>query len=242
MDTMSQFIVESQFSRLIDEFPDKKLFPKYYEAKKSEIILEKGEALFVPAGWFHWMFSETVENKLNVAINFWYKTPWDIDYMSYKNFYKVNYGLTIDHMKLLNEIKVPLVYSYSDGPFFPEQRVRQHFPSIKCLDSLITFQEFYDSGNAVPMQMVIPDNTLKRYSPPWCNTSDIVDRGSKWWINKGNMTSGLHYDPHDNWIFQLSGRKRVLLFPPDQYEKLYLINHYPQSFIKEVRRNAASKP
>lgn len=241
MDHLTEFIHDCQFSRLIEEYPDKKFFPKYYEAKKFEVILEKGDALFIPAGWFHWVFSETTENNLNIAINFWYKTEWDLDYVSYKNHFKIHYSPEFDYMKHLSDIHVPLLCSFSDTNFIPEQRVRKHFPSVHCMDSLITLQEFFEHDTGSNKYIVIPDPKLAKYGPPWCSGLELAPRGSKWWINKGNVTTGLHCDQYDNYLCQISGRKRILLFPPSEYDKLYLINHYPQSFINEIRKKFLDK-
>lgn len=46
---------------------DSNLFPKFEYAKKIEIILKPGEALYVPYGWFHYV--ETIED--SIMINFW---------------------------------------------------------------------------------------------------------------------------------------------------------------------------
>ena len=230
-----QFLLESQYSRLSDEFPDKTLYPKFYEAKKHEIILEKGEMLHIPAGWFHWVFSEKTDEPLNISVNYWYKTNWDFGYLCSRNFFKFKYDKEIDYMKLLNDIKTPLLGAKSPQRYFPEQHIRHHFPHISCMEKFITFDEFYKSSEDDVYISSYCDPRLVQYSPSWCNTANLIQGGGRWWINKGNVTTGLHYDTNDNWIHQLSGRKRILLFHPSDYDKLYMINHYNQHFIKEVK-------
>ena len=58
-----------------DEFPDKEKFPLYYKAHKQEFIIEPGQMLFIPPGWFHFVFSEDPdpETGLNFAVNYWYE-------------------------------------------------------------------------------------------------------------------------------------------------------------------------
>ena len=48
------------------------------------------------------------------------------------------------------------------------------------------------------------------------------------WIGPGGHTTCLHYDPFDGVLVQLSGKKRVVLYPPSQLYNLYpfhILNH-----------------
>jgi ribosomal protein L16 Arg81 hydroxylase len=231
---IEQFFNDSHYSRLYEEFPDKKLFPKYYDAKKYEVILEKGEMLHIPAGWFHWVFSEKTDEPLNVAVNFWYKSEWDLGHNCTHTFFKFKYNQQIDYMKLLNEIKTPILVSQSDQKYFPEQRIRQYFPNISCTEHFMTFKEITEySGDDIYASSYV-DHRLRHYAPPWYNSDNLI-QGGRWWINKGDVTTGLHFDAGDNWLYQLSGRKRIILFHPNDYDKLYMINHYNQHLLKEIR-------
>lgn len=58
-------------SRLNLDQPDAKKFPKFQKAKYTECILEPGEMLFIPAFWWHQVYSLDM---LNISINFWWKT------------------------------------------------------------------------------------------------------------------------------------------------------------------------
>ena len=55
---VGQFFNERRFSRIEEEFPDKNQFPLYYKANKTEITIGPGDGLFIPSGWFHFVFSE----------------------------------------------------------------------------------------------------------------------------------------------------------------------------------------
>ena len=46
-------------------------FPKFQKAKYMECLLEPGEMLFIPAFWWHQVYSL---DQLNISINFWWKT------------------------------------------------------------------------------------------------------------------------------------------------------------------------
>ena len=66
------FYVKRRFSYLPSPNPCKELYPDYYNCKKIEIVIKPNEMLFIPAGWFHFVTSEEVdeESKLNVAVSF----------------------------------------------------------------------------------------------------------------------------------------------------------------------------
>lgn len=59
-----------QFSPVDAERPDLERFPRFAEAEPIEVILEAGELLFLPAGWWHQVRSLEPAISLNV---FWYE-------------------------------------------------------------------------------------------------------------------------------------------------------------------------
>ena len=58
---------------LLEPQPDKNLFPLYYQAQKIECTLNPGDILYLPRGWWHWIFSENE----TIAINFWFKSQFN---------------------------------------------------------------------------------------------------------------------------------------------------------------------
>lgn len=53
--------------------PDLNKFPKFQQAGYLECILEPGEMLFIPAFWWHQVYSL---DRLNISVNFWWKINW----------------------------------------------------------------------------------------------------------------------------------------------------------------------
>ena len=45
------------------------------------------------------------------------------------------------------------------------------------------------------------------------------------WMSSGNTTSSVHFDTHDNLLMQLSGKKHVVLFHPNEGGNLYMDHH-----------------
>ena len=103
---------------LINNYPpDNKLFPKFNKALSYKINLTIGDSLFIPAGWWHWVFSK------NNCIAFSHIIH-NFDEESVKNKQKENYKKKfikyydnnnkeyIDFKKHSNE-SIPLVYNES---------------------------------------------------------------------------------------------------------------------------------
>jgi len=80
-DQINNIITQRRFSVVPSEFPDINTYPLFYQAKKVEVILNEGEYLFIPAGWFHFVFSEKIDddpnNNLNVAMSHFIVSKFD---------------------------------------------------------------------------------------------------------------------------------------------------------------------
>ena len=50
--------------------PNANLYPLYYRAKKIECNLTSGDMLYIPKGWWHWIFS----SEEAISVNFWFNT------------------------------------------------------------------------------------------------------------------------------------------------------------------------
>ncbi|MFN6472839.1 MAG: cupin-like domain-containing protein [Nostoc sp. SerVER01] len=63
-------------SQINIEEPDLEKFPNFQKAKYFECIVELGEILFIPAFWWHQVYSLGNSNhELNISVNFWSKPP-----------------------------------------------------------------------------------------------------------------------------------------------------------------------
>lgn len=250
-EALERFIHEAHFSSIIDEFPDKKLFPKYYKTQKAEFILRPGDKLFIPTGWFHWAFSQPNGDEPNVAINYWYDSNnWQIgDEYTAEVPRKTTFDASaIDYMQLLQTFDEHVQISKSEPPkifkhfddtqaFMTGERVMHRYPAVDFSMHTMPFDLFYMMKDRTMYMMGQQDARLERYTPP--HPQGLVR--SQWWVNWGNVSSGLHYDNWDNWLCQLSGTKRVIIFEPEEYDNLYMLNPYPVSFIKCVREKLGHK-
>lgn len=70
--TPAMMFNERRFCKITDICPDAQLFPEFYKVKPIEVVLTPGRLLFLPAGWFHMVYSTEVDPEigLNTAISF----------------------------------------------------------------------------------------------------------------------------------------------------------------------------
>lgn len=237
-----RFEVGHRYSYITEEFPDRKQFPKFYEAKRLEIILEPGDMLELPSGWYHWVFSEDPdpETGLNVAINYWYKDTWDLTQLDRNPPIKTTHKIhkTIDYFNFLKTLGDDQLFcSMSNTGCFtlPKARWIQN-DTVKCSDHYLTFNEFYEKRNSGEHWYLwgFPDKRLEPYKP--LLYKDRVLSSVNWWVNFGNVNTAMHYDGTNNLLCQIAGRKRLVLFPQSEWPNLYLINPYPPEFIHHVQK------
>jgi hypothetical protein len=226
---IDRMTMESKYSVITSEIPDKEQFPLYYKASKIEYTLEPGERLFIPAGWFHQVFSEGED--VNFAINFWYDTS---------NVYKFNdvtlpnkqtHDIKIDLLDLFKDKTEELLVTKSKKRYFPPINLKYRFDDIVSQE-LISFKDFYESKNPrFYLLQHLEMDKLKKYAFPHVANVSMCNV----WVNFGRGAYSLiHFDRLDNWLCQISGRKRVVLYPRSEADKLYIMNPYPNDFAHSL--------
>lgn len=237
-----RFDLGHRYSYITTEFPDKNQFPKFYDAKRIEITLEPGEMLYIPSGWYHWVFSEEPdpETGLNASINYWYKDVWDMTKLDVDTPIKTTHNIhkIIDYMnflKTLGDRKLGCSSS-NNGTFTLPQMRWIHNDTVKCDDHYLTFAEFYEKKNSNDKNWYlwgISDDRLGLYDPKITN---YPLKHSNWWVNFGNVNTSMHYDGDKNMVCQIAGKKRFVLFPHSEWNKLYLVNPYPPEMIHHIMK------
>ena len=164
--------------------------------------LKKGDALFIPKGWWHWVesYGETL------GVNFWLshsdlETPTKITQYTKKNNWPV-----VDHLSLIEDI---------DLMYWDDKECTPACSSISNLrDSENTSKTYFISLNAFACgnanKIAIESALDGTIIPP-------LHAGSRnFWIALGYYDTGLHYDDWDGYLIVLSGKKKVRLFPPQR--------------------------
>ena len=225
--------MEIKYSEILEEFPDKDKYPLYYEASRHEFTIGPGEMLFIPAGWFHFVFSEDADKEtgLNFAVNFWYSplNNWTIGNKSSLLPVVEKHNLqTIHPRDIFGNKTLRCTHSELNG-MFPSDRVFHKFPNKLHFD-FMTFDEFYQTKNPKYYIVQGTEFNLDHLAPKYPTKLHMTSS----WVNFGNSRSLIHYDEQDNWLCQIQGKKRVLLFPQEERHMLYMFNPTPINILKEI--------
>ena len=235
-DELVRFTSDARYSRIPCEFPDKSLYKRYYEAEKIEITLHKGDYLYIPSDWYHFVFSEDTSgpHNVNLAINFWYlktrENSENVQPYTGKHEISVNLDEYMDDIVQVTE---------SDCSFFLPNYIhsKRFFENIdiKMYDS--TMSKFLRKRKPFTY---IQQNTMKHPVTPPDNEIQGELGLVNFWVNFGNVNSQLHCDGYDNILCQVEGSKRIILFNPSQRDNLYLYNHYSRALTDKIGYLAAA--
>ena len=253
IESFSQSFVERRFSLVPDPYADSGLYEDYGNCKKTTVVIEPGNMLFIPAGWFHYVISEEdKETNLNMAVSYFTYHDECIDCDLDKN----------QNFKDLEEISINnLVYSkYKklSQPFV----IRDYFEHNKRFSLLDMSKD--EIKKMYPEKVIVTksksslfvSNYIAKHFPDCCDEQemmfdDFIKSNNKScyliqnekkineipyfldtekyanfssWINFGDVYSSLHYDTNNNILMQIFGKKKVILIPPSEYKSLHLIN------------------
>ena len=221
-----RFYQERRYSYITSPTPDESKFPLFYKAEKKEYVLEPGQCLFIPKYWFHLVVAEDVDEKtgLNFSACFFYPGCEGLET------HIVNHDLKLDPMTIFQKDKV-LEVSRTKTECFLSNFVRYKFP-FDNIYMYMTFDEFYEAKNR---HLCIVDHYFDFTNAPLHNSDPST---SQIRINFGeNTCSMLHCDGMDSAICQIQGKKRVLVFPPTEASRLYVMNPYPLEMVEIIHRN-----
>ena len=228
-----RFFYEIRQSKIIEEFPSVEQYPLYYKAAKQEFIVKEGDMLFIPAGWFHFVFTEEPNKDCGLNMSFHFVFRHQDDWVECKSGnLKPRLTKSIvpemdDVVKFIGPEKVMNVMK-NPNKIFGSPNIHHRFPELSC--SQKTLNNFIKNQNHDEYILL---NHLPHieYLQPEHNTR-LINGGTS--ISFGNITTSLHYDYNDVWLCQVKGTKRVILFPPEDRELLYLWNPYPVDFIYKL--------
>lgn len=222
---------DRRYSQIENRYPDKNIFPKFYKANRQEFILRPGEMIFIPAGMFHFVFSEDSdpETGLCAAINFWYESPHGDEgnenekpKFGWHNIHK-KFDKIIDTLK-----KNPLRIVSSSTKIFPPYKMSERYTYIK--EKTMSFEDFYEAKNSCHYLPQYKSHDFEEFAIPY--KTPLIE--STVWINWGNCNTLPHYDGMDNWLCQLKGTRRIILIPQTDRDLLYLINPYPIKLLDDI--------
>jgi hypothetical protein len=137
----------------------------------------------------------------------------------------------IDPADILQDYDLTIYRSKSK--YFPPDILNHRFPNLKI--EYMTYKEFLITKN--PQYYILQNqcSDLNKYAPHF----ERPLYKSSVWINFGHVYSLPHYDMKDNWLCQMQGKKRVILFPPEERDKLYPMNPYPIPLLRSFEEKLA---
>jgi hypothetical protein len=224
---IENFFDDARYSRVPCLDPDPKEFPLYYKARKYEYLLNPGERLFIPAGWFHFVDSRELDPNagMNIAVNFWFNSRANESLPRVKR----HAITTEDVLRELRKKAIRCLRSYNG--IFPSTTIQHHFPDMKIKFENMSFDDFLELNNP---QYYIAQNKLENSDLKIDETFD-ESLSMNVWFNRGPCTTLMHHDGQDNWLCQVIGKKRVILFAPSEQPNLYTFNPYPSYLLQQLR-------
>ena len=198
-------------------------YPLYYLTKPFVFELFPGDCLYIPYGWWHWIFSKGE----TMALNQWFNSNINIDVNKRRKPYKfknINYVPELWDTELLKEKLTNDGYGGgSDYPnlcsFIKPNRVYPEENNV--YQTYSNFKSFLDYGEDIKpyLGFLLEDFIPEEYK------NQLVDPGNiekcNFWYYSNGANSGLHFDNYENYLCQMKGSKKVYLFPPSSSWCLY---------------------
>ncbi len=186
------------------------LYPNLKFTNPIYFKLEKGQSIYIPKGWWHWIKSTTK----SFAVNYWFSNDNQLDPFIF------DYHFEFDINKLNDEE----VYIWNSSKY----------NEYSLVDS---FEKFYNSGLDDRYVLTLSNYTdgeknykVKNVVKPYAKfpVHNKIKYNESYdinvWISSGKHDTGLHYDDEDGVLTLLEGSKDLILFPPSDSENLYTYN------------------
>lgn len=214
--------------------PNPILYPNFYKCKELTFILNPGDMIFIPKGWFHWVFSYP-DNSENIAIS--YAILEDNNHINgdFKNLKPFITKLSIDEQPLKDYSFDSFVklYPMDKLEVFKSKKdiiIPVHKKKSSCIKDVLTFKEMKSQNRQFNLY-VGQNDTLKCPSIPNIISNNFPNSTMKYfyWISLFKKTanyidSGLHYDNYHSLLTQVKGKKLVKLYAPHNIHNLYCSN------------------
>jgi hypothetical protein len=207
-----------KFSKINTRFPSIFKFPLYYLSSPVTYVLHPGEYLFIPKKWWHWVITKSNSGDLyNTA----YNILGSVD-KKYTNPHKQKFmdnGEIREKMDIINDtIKNKEINLWC----------KNEKGCVAKLDSFIKEREKYSDCYIVSLDVKIngddvTNKNIFEFIKNKMKIPNIIDKINNiyFWINTGNIDTGLHYDEENSILCVLSGIKIVTLYPPSDTKFLY---------------------
>ena len=179
------------------------IFPKLIFTHPIYFVLKKGESMYIPKRWWHWIKNTEKTFAINCSFNNEYKVENPF-------IFKTN---TKHNLKKLKNIDVSVWNSQTNEI------------------TKSTFGKFYNSGidgnNIVTIDSTNAGNDNKKLKKelnvklPNHKLVKTEGFGYNIWASSGKHDTGMHYDLFDGVLSVIEGEKTITMFPPSDSDYLY---------------------
>jgi len=192
------------------------LVPTLLFTNPINIILNKGEALYIPKKWWHWIRSE---NK-TFAINFWFDStnnlnePTKIDNLFNTDENNYMYDSINNAIK---KSKIHIWHSGGDKSFdeMGYKFINKNNENLYFI-TLTGYDKHFNKNINIKKELKNHIN-IPKYIKNISNSE--IDYNI--WISSNYHDTGLHYDDNDGILYVLNGKKTITLYPPSDSKYLF---------------------
>uniref|UniRef100_A0A6C0DYP9 JmjC domain-containing protein n=1 Tax=viral metagenome TaxID=1070528 RepID=A0A6C0DYP9_9ZZZZ len=198
------------------------IFPRLLFTHPQKFLVKKGESIYIPKKWWHWIKT----TKKTFAINFWFNNKNNIN----NPFILTNPIINIDINSLDNE-NVTVWNSLNNDS--EKNNFKVFYNSKKDNKYIITLDN-YDLG--------MSNSNIKNKLKPYIKfpENDKINVNNEYdynvWISSGKHDTGLHYDDEDGLLTVIEGIKEIIMFPPSDSKYLYPYDVKYKWINKESRK------
>jgi len=180
-------------------------FPRLVFASPQHFTLKKGEALFIPKKWWHWVKT----SEATAAVNFWFD-----DYSKLKTKpFVIKHEHPLDWSLIDDELVT--VWKSDESNQTRMSTMGEFRNSTGIAEYTITLENF-DIG--------VKNQNIKKIMKPHIIPPEILKTQSydfNLWVSNGVHDTGLHYDDENGYLVVLYGVKEITMYPPSDTPHLY---------------------
>ena len=228
---LTHFFNERRYSPICDEFPDKIKYPLFYTAKKYEFTIEPGYSLFIPMGWFHLVYSEG--GSPNTGMSVFVPPPENALEGQFNGTFprKIKNPNSNFHIKLLEHSGEQYDCCKSITGVYQSDHISplRHDKGMEWYPTSI--KEFLQRKD--PTEYLL-HNSADQFFLKFLPDPSLTPQHVSILVNWGGVRTTIHYDLNDNYLCQFHGTKRVILFEPEDRDKMYTWNPYPLDLIRDL--------
>ena len=216
----------AHFSKITNRLPSIIDYPLYYLSNPTEYTIKQGEFLYIPKNWWHWVVSivDKDTDEYCFSCNHWFNEEINNSKPYIGKFISNNQASNIID-KLEKEVSTN--NSSSNVNLWCDKNDRKTTSIKEFITNKQKYKDCYMiTLNAYKLVSENKNNTnfFDKFkstipTPKVIKNKKIIE--TNFWLNNGNIDTGLHYDDYDGLLCVISGTKIVTLFHPSDTKYLY---------------------